>query len=664
MSTCVECGAPARRKCATPSCTLFNQPVGRSGVDTPSSALANNSNSRNDYVDVGSPGDIKDIIFKRYTMTEKKRFKQYAGFDLYAQKNKGENQAWEIVKQFNEIEGKNSLLSFLFGHEQQGNVFYLNTSAMALSFDYNLAVQDRQYKISISLSLQIETPALFLNQYQGHQVLRLDDLSSLLDDALKQQLLIELQGLDQNTTKSINFKQFDSDLNKVASDVLASKSLEVSDLTCTGEQLIDEEKVALNNSIKQINNAEDLTTHQMSSSSNVALHQKEISTNEAVADIKSEITIDDAKAAKNANAQVNYKDSKIQIVKDDSDIEIEKIKGQIKIADVQGELSERINQTEINGLKQGKTKAEIEVEIDAIKANAARGHREKDAELETKIHTGRLVGLIEVDHQDELNSLELEKKRKAPEAPAVSQAMQSNKEANTQDDNSVYELPAKHFLRCEHVINVLEQEAAVANTPDFGSYYWDLVVANAPALKDLLTNARLHYIRYEDNYCSDLASISNIYQVFKGIRQFPCYREFSESHIVLGPGGNITSQNGLNLSFKASSRNRLMQRLFKDHEHHCSVSQKSKIHDRDMCLVFTNGAHIRMKLTYGMSFWQFKPAELPQTLQDKLQKLLEYNDIDRDLTDSLKALNMPLFCKATEKDTTIPLWGWLPADGV
>lgn len=671
MALCSDCGAPlSGATCFSNRCLSRGEAFNHS----PTKPVVNKQKSvqNKGYPEIGEPGDYKDVIFKRYTISERKSFKQYAGFDLYALKAKGDKQSWEIVKEFNEVEGKNSFLKLLFGRSEQGNVFYVNTSEMLISFDWLLLVNSKQYQVTINLSVQVETPEYFLNQYQGHQQLALDTIKSLLENPIQRSLVTELEQLSQSSSTSVNFTQFDSLLNRIAAKTVEPRCLQITSLTMSGQALPDIEQELLAQKIKRLNNDEAIKKHQSTVSSNIAIYQINDHTREILADINAQKVIAGAQADKEANDQSIQTKSKLQKDNDNTEVGLQQSKNKAKVVSAQGEVNQAENKNEIVGavheveianIKAGgrvatdKITATGKSEIDQIVADTNRGIQDKD-----------MTALIDMDTYYETSKIKLEQlKNGSLQLQSEKNDHIKNDEGNNgeiQPDNvdnedDVDEMPAHTLIRCERVINIVEQDQQVSNMHDFGQYFWNLVMSYSPEVNDLLTNARLHYIRYEDNYCNDLPSIMNLYQIFKGIKSFDCYRSYTEAHIVLGKNIKVQQEKSLNC-LESSGRMRLLTLLLNNYKTHSSVSLKGKIHDRDMCLVFTNGAHIRLKFTYGMAFWGLDTKLLPKIVTTKLQKNLEYKDIDKEFSETLKKLEMPVYCKKTEKDTTIPLWGWLP----
>jgi len=658
MSLCSNCKAPlVNQVCNTDWCKTEN--IYSKNTPTHAEIVIQKKNEK-EYPEIGEPGDNTQIIFKRYTITERKSFKQYAGFDLYAQKAKGDTQAWEMVKEFKEIEGKNRFLTFLFGHEKHGNVFYLNKSAMAISFDWQLSVNGKQYQVTINLSVQVETPEYFLNQHQGHQQLELDTVRDSLENAIKRQLLVELESLSKDSSIIVDFTAFDTRLKRAAASTIEAFNLEVTTLNISGEMLPDIEKEKLAQEIERLNNDEALQKHQSTILSNIAIVDINNGTRETLANIDSQKEIANAQADKDANDQNHQAAARLKEESDNTELTLQQLYNQVKVVRVEGTLDSVKGENEISGLTQEVTKTGIKSEIKIKEAKTDRDIRTENALAAISIHKAYETGKIELEQlssgkiQFPINS-----NQPIHEEPDQPTNISADEQKEQTIDPTSTEFPAKRLIRLEHVINIIQQDEQVANMNNFGQYFWNLVMSHSSEVNNLLTNGRLHYIRYEDNYCNDLPSIMNLYHIFKAIKGFDCYRDYSESHIVLGSAGKVQPQPRLNF-LKAPARNKLLIQLLKNHQSHISVSQKNKIHDRDMCLVFTNGAHIRMKFTYGMAFWQLDTSKLPETIEEKLKKPVEFSDIEYEFVNTLKKLEMPVYCKKTEKDTTIPIWGWIP----
>lgn len=635
-----------------------------------------NSKIQKQYPQIGDPGDIKEIIFKRYTITEQKRFKKYAGFDLWTQKEQGANQAWQIVKENKEIEGKNSFLRFLFGKEKQGNVFYLNTAALATTFNWPLLVSDKHYQVTLNLSVQVETPEYFLNQHQGYQELVLDNIRTALDSPLRRKLQIELEQLTKETTTIVDFTQFNSLLKHLASTVIEPFNLEVTELSTSGELLADAEQVKLAQEQKKLNNDGTLRKHQSKVSSDVAIQEVNDKAKVTKATIYTEKDIANVQAEKEANVQQIAQEAKLREVANNSLLTLQQLHGEKEIMIAQGSVDSALHENENTQLehdigvagKKGKIKAinaQTDRDIKADDAKTALAIKEGEKLSDINIKQAAMESLIKTDVNYEMAKLDIERARNNPSNQhcAAKNTREEAKSVTTNTKETTTEptkdkMP-KRLIRCESVIDIIEQDAPVANVHNFGRYFWNLVMSRSPELSDLLTNARLHYIRYEDNYCLDLSSIINLYQIFETIKSFACYRGYSESHILFGPGKVATPQKVMN-NFNISGRNELVQRLLDNDKSNMFVSQKNQTHDRDMCLVFTNGAHIRIKFTNGIAFWRLDTRKLPNLVFEKLKSPVEKDDITPDFVKSLKSLKSLISCKPTEKDTTLALWGWTP----
>lgn len=562
--------------------------------------------------EIGNPGDKNSIIFKRYYINEHKRFHQYTGFDLYSFKTDGDKQAWQIIKETDEIEGKNNFFKVLFGTNKQGEVYYLNNKPLRTAFDIPFSAGAKKIAVFIQFSVKIDSPAYFLDQHKGHDSLQIGEVVNAISHQLRGYLLTQLQHLAQKAESVIDFSAFNTGLERIARQELESLCLEVVSFSTSGVILPDELNEEVEEKKRQIDANESLETHQNSSSTNIAIHSTSEDVRLRTVQIEAQKTIA-LKASELTALETNICHEQA-LVKGENDTEVA----------MQNLYNQREIDKQRNSNKLENRKHDLEI-----------------SGVEEEIKKAKMSALLDTDYKYETNKIKIEQARKKAEAEGV--PMRANK--------SNYSLSP-----FDKVINIYRQEQAVSSLKYFGRYFWNLVAGYSSETDELLHNGQLHYIRYEDPYCNDISSMLLLNRIFEAITGFNCYKPNSERHLIFGKDVHVYPANPVD-RLKPSLRNKFLIKLLKA-KGHIGVSSKNKTHDRDMALAFSDGAHINLKLSYGLAFWQVDTESLGLKLSKGESTVATDKDINDDFMLSANRFDADVKCQEKEKDTVISVWGW------
>ena len=573
---------------------------------------------------IASPGDKTSVLLKRYKISERKRITPFPGFNLYSNKNDGNG--WEIVEELEEIAGKSNWRKWLFGKEENGFVYYLNTLSLPIKFEWFVPFNGEKYRVKTTVEIKVLQPEFFITQNQGRESILLDEVASSLEGSAKERLKNALAALN---AESIDFARCQTDIHARCQSILGDKGLDIISVTMSGEIEVD------------------LVLKRLEEDKMKATHQRDLLTHLTTEENLTEQHLD-------------TEETKTKLAKSDNNLKLELVE-----IDKQERIQQAKTQQEYKELENQWKLAEKVIDIDTKT-------RVKNTESDTEVGLTGIDGKVKlesagckldgiVNARTELNvdhALALHKKSTAHFATLKQK--NENQDTDNADKSSEKEEQAEFksseiLQRFSEIITIENTNDAICQSDEFGEYFWEKLTSTSSELKYLLNNETLHYVRYEENYCYSIDEIILLHQTLTKLKQFSCFNKaYSETHLIFG----FKKQTMANMA-QPFGRNKLLEQLSKPNGH-CSVSIKNKIHDREMGLVFNNGAHVRIKLSFGFGFWLFDKSLLPSELLEKLQTPIDYKDITPDLVASIKQVNLPVQNKKHEKDTTISLWGYKP----
>lgn len=589
-------------KCALPiysnSCTECGAP-------------STNSESKVFVSDIDSPGDNQSVLLKRYKIAEQKRIVLFPGFKLYSNKNDGNG--WKLVEERDEIEGKNKWLKLLFGKEEVGYVYYVNTQVLSINFDWLVPFNGETYRVNSLIELEVNKPELFISGYLGKEIFLLDELAATIEGSAKERMKIVLSVLGGEV---IDFAKCQNDIQARCQDIILDKGIDIISVVMNGEVEVDLELERLEADKAAVTHERELLAHKADEENLTEQHIDTKVTETKLKKAENELTL---------KLDSIEKDKNIRIAKANS--EYEALEGEWKVTKKGIELETKENVAKIEGeteTKLAQIRSQTKIEEGSFVLDEAVNNRSK---LNVK-HSVELLAVLEGEEQGSKDSDELREFEKAP----------------------------KLLKRFSEVVNIPYSDGLVCNSREFGEYFWNQLTKESGELEYLLNNSTLHYVRYEDNYCNSIEQIVLLYQILKQLKHYGCYvKAISETHLLFGYKQENTP--GI---FHPYARNKTFTQLFK-HDGHLAASIKNSLHDREITLVFKNEAKVKFKLTYGLGFWKIDSNKLSDIINKSIKKTIEQKDVSPELVGEIKKVDLPVF-NNEKKDTTAAVWGYIPVD--
>jgi hypothetical protein len=578
---------------------------------------------KNQIETIGSPGDKASVLLKRYKISERKRILPFPGFKLYSNKNDGNG--WQIVEELEEIAAKSNWRKWLFGKEESGFVYYLNTLTLPIKFEWLVPLNGDKYRVNAIIEIKVKSPEYFITYNQGRDCILLDELAQNIEGSAKERLKNVLTALNADY---IDFAKCQTDIHARCQNILGDKGLDITSVTMSGEVEVDLVLERLEEDKMKATQQRELLTHQSTEENLTEQHIDNKTTDTAL--VKSE------NALKLEQAEIEKKKT---IRKSQAKAEVEALEEEWLLTKTVIDISTKA------GVAQ--SQSETKVAVVGIQGNVAL--EEESAKLD---EAKNKRADINIDH-----ALSLHKKSTA-HFTSLKQPNESQDVEGTHEKVKVESDKQKRHIK-EQVINSWKPSYSkdpLAEVKGFGHYFWENVCQESPVLKSFILNQKLSYIRYEDNYCQDLRAITNLFQILKEVKKLECYSSFSETHIVFGGGKEPEPYEGIN-NLYADARDELFRELLKGQNQHISVSSKKYIHDREMKLVFSNGAEVKISLSHGLAYWKVRyfPDNVKQYFKEPVK------NIEQDMVNSLKTLQHPkVFCNDNVKDTSVTIEAWIP----
>lgn len=573
---------------------------------------------------IASPGDKTSVLLKRYKISERKRITPFPGFNLYSNKNDGNG--WKIVEELEEIAGKSNWRKWLFGKEENGFVYYLNTLSLPIKFEWFVPFNGEKYRVKTTVEIKVLQPEFFITQNQGRESILLDEVASSLEGSAKERLKNSLAALN---AESIDFARCQTDIHARCQSILGDKGLDIISVTMSGEIEVDLVLKRLEEDKMKATQQRELLTHQSTEENLTEQHVDNKTTETALLKSDNSLKLELKEIKKRADIRKEEAKAELEALEEEWLVK----EGEIKIG-TKAEVAQTQGKTEVAVVE---IKGAVELEKEGTILDGAKNNR----------------AVINVDHALALH-------KKSTVHFSTLKQKNENQDTDNADKSSEKEeqaefKPSEILQRFSEIITIENTNDVICQSDEFGEYFWEKLTSTSSELKYLLNNETLHYVRYEENYCYSIDEIIFLHQTLTKLKQFSCFNKaYSETHLIFG----FKKQTMANMA-QPFGRNKLLEQLSKPNGH-CSVSIKNKIHDREMGLVFNNGAHVRIKLSFGFGFWLFDKSLLPSELLEKLQTPIDYKDITPDLVASIKQVNLPVQNKKHEKDTTISLWGYKP----
>jgi len=572
---------------------------------------------------IGSPGDKTSVLLKRYKISERKRIIPFPGFKLYSNKNNGNG--WQIVEEFEEVEGKNNWLKWLFGKEESGFVYYLNTLTLPIKFEWLVPFNGEKYRVNTTVEIKVSSPEYFITHNQGRDSILLDELAQNIEGSVKERLKNVLTALNADY---IDFAKCEIDIQARSQNILGDKGLDVTSVTMSGEVEVDLVLKRLEEDQMKATQQRELLTHQSTEENLTEQHIDNEATDTALVKSENDLKLKQAEIEKNKTIRKSKAKAEVEALEEEWLLTETEIDISTKAGVAQSQSETKVAVVGIQG--------KVELEEESAKLDEAKNKRAD----------------INIDH-----ALSLHKKSTA-HFTSLKQPSESQDVEGTHEEVKVERDKQKRHIK-EQVINTWKpsySKEPLAEVKEFGRYFWDNICSESSAVNNLFLNEKLHYIRYEDNYCQDLRAITNLFQILKEVKKLECYGSFSETHIVFGGGKEPEPYEGIN-NLYADARDELFRELLKGQNHHISVSNKKYIHDREMKLVFSNGAEVKISLSHGLAYWKIRyfPDNVKQYFKEPVK------NIEQDMVNSLKTLQHPkVFCNDNVKDTSVTIEAWIP----
>lgn len=580
---------------------------------------------------MNQPSLNSDLVFKRYNRSDCVEFPVITGFSLFTITSNGSLLPSNVM-----LEGRNLIKKLAFGKNEQEDVCYINNGVHNHNVCMEIAVNeggaDKLYTANFVIGFKFHRSNMELLLNEQAHLYELTVEQFLKNTLLKEELKVSLTGLKTDRANT----------NADIQGYLSSKAKNILDehnATLTNFSIICEEKRDHELQIAEQNY-------------NRFIFEKELKEKLLEAESQAERDGIARHYELEAHKKIQSGEFNKKVILVDESVDTQKIESSLRLELLQIEGEAKVKQANhVNYLIDIQSKEEATLRELKAKKNTKVTEIKTDDDIDEAEHHSRLNRVNR--HGEMLSQLE----KSFPSSNAEPESAESNLNTVLNNEKIDFDRFPKALKRFSEVVNFPNADGPLCRSSEFGEYFWKKLIDDCGELNFLLKNEKLHYIRYEDNYCNTIDQVAFLYQILKHLKHFDCYsKAFSETHLIFGY--NRETKRG---QLKPWGRNKLCDELFKK-DGHLSTSIKSKLHDRELALVFNNEAKIRIKLTFGLGFWMTKKVETPKDLIDTMQAPVDFKDVTPQLVESVKEIDIPVYNQVHEKDTTASIWGYFPFD--
>lgn len=606
---------------------------------------------------------LSGLLFKRYLRNEQREFGAVPGFSmlLYTPETQG------LTIEHGPVEGEGWLRRLALGNAQDAYVCYVNTQQIqlpALSFSGVSSGESRyKYDVTIHFSLKVDDVVAFTRRHLGTSSFSVEQATALVHQRAEYEVLNQLS---QSTTDRPQFQQMEVTLFQRLHFLLKENfGIELCSLSIGGKPFVDSELEALNHQRNLVTEQQVTLRHSLSEQSETSLHRQDLEHKEAlkresqqlVRDLAA-IDADIVKGEKAHQARLRAEEQtqvhRVRELEDNIALEVARIKGEGKVDALKNE-----NETQQQQHQQALERMALQHSHQQKAQAQQHEHGMESSEVE---HNLSLLLKLQAFNQAR-KAQDDTPQTTPPENTAAHNAEATNTDVSAQPSGAMSPTATgKHLYHQYFSVDVSTQLGHDLTTETFGDRLWGLFADTAPVLVDLLANYELAWVRYEDNYLQNLGELLNAVSMFKALNACNCVKPFTERYLVLG-SGRYDRAAASTIQCSPKGRRHLLQRLLSQQKGHSCVTQKSKVHDRELQLEFSNKARVSITLEYGMGLWdiQLNESDLPPKLKAAYQAACQIEYVEDALVTEIKTLPaLPVTKREDYKGTRINIHVWLP----